>query len=62
VGEQLQLPNELKKLALSATEVSVALGTIIARATNPKSKRATYTWLCEKSGLEELLNFDFKKS
>ena len=62
MAHQLELPKELKELGLSATEVSIALGSIIARATNPKSERATYTWLCDKSGLEELLDFDFKKS
>lgn len=62
MAQQLQLPKKLKKIGLSATEVSAALGSIIARATNPKSERATYTWLCDKSGLEELLDFNFKKS
>jgi transposase len=62
MANQLQLPKELKKLGLSAIEVSVALGSIIARATHPKSERATYSWLCEKSGLEELLDFNFRKS
>ena len=62
MAHQLELPKELKKIGLSTTEVSTALGSIIARATNPKSERATYTWLCDKSGLEELLDFDFKKS
>jgi transposase len=62
MAHQLQLPKKLKKIGLSATEVSAALGSIIARATNPKSERATYTWLCDKSGLEELLDFNFKKS
>lgn len=62
MAHQLELPKELKKIGLSEKEVSTALGSIIARATNPKSERATYTWLCDKSGLEELLDFDFKKS
>jgi len=62
MAHQLELPKELKKIGLSAIEVSTALGSIIARATNPKSERATYTWLCDKSGLEELLDFDFKNS
>jgi transposase len=62
MANQLELPKELKKNGLSAIEVSTALGSIIARATNPRSERATYTWLCDKSGLEELLDFDFKNS
>jgi len=62
MAHQLELPKEFKKIGLSALEVSTALGSIIARAASPKSERATYTWLCDKSGLEELLDFDFKKS
>jgi transposase len=62
MANQLELPKELKKIGLSVTEVSTALGSIIARAANPKSERSTYTWLSNKSGLDELLDFDFKKS
>jgi transposase len=62
MANQLELPKELKKIGLSVTEVSTALGSIIARAANPKSERCTYTWLSNKSGLDELLDFDFKKS
>ncbi len=35
---------------------------IIARAVFPDSERSTYSWLCNDSGLGELLDFDFKKS
>lgn len=58
---QLQLPRKLKDLGFSATEVAIAVGSIIARAVHPDSERATYTWLCKASGLEELLDFNFKK-
>ena len=60
--KQLQLPEKLQELGLSNTEVSIALGSIIARAVSPDSERSTYNWLCKDSGLEELLSFDFKKS
>lgn len=60
--EQLQLPEKLQELGLSKTDTSIALGSIIARAVFPKSERATYEWLCKCSGLDELLDFDFKKS
>jgi|SRR5271156_136620 len=59
---QLQLPEKLKELGLSVTEVAIALGSIIARAAHPESERATYAWLCNQSGLEELLDFSFKKT
>ncbi len=62
MAHQLELTKELKKIGLSPTEVSTALGSIIARAVNPKSERATNTWIRDKSGLGELLDFDFKKS
>lgn len=62
MARQLKLPNKLKDLGLSATDVAVALGSIIARAVSPDSERATYHWLCNHSGLDELIDFDFKNS
>jgi transposase len=62
MARQLGLPKQLEILGLSKTDTSIALGSIIARAVYPKSERATHTWLCKSSGLDELLDFDFKKS
>ena len=62
MADQLHLPQQLQKLGFSKTDASVALGSIIARAVFPKSERSTYEWLCKRSGLGELLDFDFKKS
>lgn len=62
MANQLKLPEKLQQLGLSKTELALALGSIIARATKPNSERATYDWLCNRSGLTELLNFDFNKS
>ena len=62
MAKQLELPQQLKELGLSKKEVSIALGSIIARAVFPNSERATYTWLCDDSGLGELIDFDFKKA
>lgn len=62
MAHQLQLPEKLKELGLSVTEIATALGSIIARAAHPESERATYAWLCNQSGMEELLDFNFKKS
>lgn len=59
---QLELSEKLQELGLSKTEIGLALGSIIARAAFPDSERSTYTWLCKNSGLDELLNFDFKNS
>jgi transposase len=62
MADQLQLPQQLRELGFSKTDASIALGSILARAVFPKSERSTYNWLCQQSGLGELLDFDFKKS
>lgn len=62
MAHQLQLPEQLQELGLSKTDSAVALGTIIARAVSPDSERSTYNWLCNRSGLGELLGFDFSKT
>jgi transposase len=59
MAHQLQLPKQLKELGLSKTDASIALGSIIARAVHPDSERSTYAWLCNDSGLGELIDFDF---
>jgi len=61
MSHQLQLSKKLKELGFSTTEIAIALGSIIARAAHPASERATYTWLCKDSGLEELLDLNFRK-
>lgn len=62
MADQLELSKTLRKLGFSESDSSVAMGSIIARAVNPDSERSTYSWLCNRSGLGELLDFDFKKS
>lgn len=62
MANQLELPEKLQAIGLSNTDASIALGSIIARAVFPDSERSTYAWLCNNSGLGELLDFDFKKS
>ena len=62
MANQLNLPYKLEELGLSKTDVSIALGSIIARAAFPDSERSTHTWLSNISGIGELLDFDFKKS
>ncbi len=62
MARQLKLPEQLKKLGLSKTEIAEALGSIIGRAVHPDSERSTYAWLSKESGLGELLDFDFMKS
>lgn len=62
MANQLELPKQLKELGLSTTDASIALGSIIARAVYPDSERSTYAWLCNDSGLGELIDFDFNNS
>ena len=62
MANQLKLPSKLQELGLSKTDTSIALGSIIGRAVFPDSERSTYNWLCNDSGLGELLDFDFKKA
>ena len=59
-AKTLKLPDYLKHLGFSASEVALSLGIIIARATYPASERATFSWLQCQSGLGELLDFDFQ--
>lgn len=61
MANQLELPKQLQELGLSKTDLSIALGSIIARGTAPYSERSTYKWLCTHSGIGELLDFDFRK-
>jgi|GEM_PF-6378587 len=46
---QIELPDQLQKLGLSKTDVSIAFSSIIARAVSPESGRSTYTWLCNRN-------------
>ncbi len=59
MAHQLKLPKKLQEIGLSQTDVAVALGSIVARATSPASERSTYRWLRHHSGLGELIDFNF---
>lgn len=58
-AQQLKLPEKLRELKFSQKQISVALGSIIARASFPASERATRSRLIDQSGLGELLDIDF---
>lgn len=60
MANQLDLSKKLKQLGLSDKEIALGLGNIIGRAVFPASERATHAWLCQRSGLGELLEFDFQ--
>ena len=59
---QLQIQHKLRDLGLSEKEVALSLGSLIGRAAFPASERVTHAWLCSRSGLGELIEFDFSKT
>jgi len=58
---QLGLDKQLKALGLNPVQVAASMGTIIGRILHPSSERETHKWLQEKSGLGELINYDFNR-
>ena len=58
--QQVQFIPLLHRLGLNGPQRAAALGSIIARMAAPGSERATYGWLCHRSGLGELLQVDFE--
>lgn len=55
----LGLDSKLKELGFSGPQTAAAIGTIIGRACKPGSELATHGWLQERSGLGELIDYDF---
>jgi transposase len=62
MAHQLKLSKKLQEIGLSKTDIAIALGSIIARAVSPDSERSTYNWLCNHSGLGELIDFNFNNT
>jgi len=57
--KQLKLDEKLKELGFNRHELAASLGNIIARMAFPASERASYDWLQNRSGLGELIGYDF---
>jgi transposase len=55
----LGLDSKLAALGFNGPQTAAAIGTIIGRACNPGSELATHGWLQERSGLGELIDYDF---
>jgi len=55
----LGLDEKLKELGFNGPQTAAAIGTIIGRCCEPGSELATHTWLKERSGLGDLLDYDF---
>lgn len=58
--EQLGLGDLLAKLGLNGPKRAAVAGAIVGRLARPGSERATWGWLRRRSGLGELLDFDFE--
>jgi transposase len=55
----LGLDKKLGELGFNGPQTAAAIGTIIGRACAPGSELATHAWLRERSGLGELIDYDF---
>ncbi len=55
----LRLDEKLGELGFNGVQTSAALGAIIGRVCEPGSELATHKWLCGRSGLGELLDYDY---
>lgn len=60
--KRLRLEPKLRELGFSQKQVNLAFGSIVGRLLHPGSERATFWWLQNRSGLGELLDFDFHES
>ena len=58
--EQVGLGELLEGLGFNGRQRAVAMALIIGRMAQPGSERATWRWLCQRSGLGELLEVDFE--
>ncbi len=57
---QLHLEEKLKELGFNRHQLAGAIGNIIARMAFPASELATHDWLQHRSGLGELIDYDFE--
>ncbi len=58
--EQLALKEKLAALGFNRHQLAAALGNIVARMAFPSSELASHDWLGQRSGLGELLGYDFE--
>jgi hypothetical protein len=56
---RLGLDRKLVELGFNRNQLSAAIGTIVGRMVQPGSELATHQWLQQRSGLGELLDYDF---
>jgi transposase len=56
---RLGLERKLVELGFNRHQLAAAIGTIVGRMVQPGSELATHQWLQQRSGLGELLDYDF---
>ncbi|MGH8760364.1 MAG: IS1634 family transposase [Burkholderiales bacterium] len=54
------MEDKLAELGFNRPQIAAAVGNIIARMAHPGSELATHAWLQQRSGLGELMDFDFE--
>jgi transposase len=52
--------DQLSALGLNRPQIAAAVGNVIGRMAHPGSELATHDWLRQRSGLGELIDFDFE--
>lgn len=57
---QLKLDEKIRALGFNRHQLAAAMGTIVARMAYPASELATHQWLQQRSGLGELIDYDFE--
>lgn len=59
--KELELPDKLKSLGLTNIQINSAIGTLVAKATNPGSEAKAFDWLCDTSAINELIGCNFNQ-
>ena len=59
--KELKLDTRLKELGFTNIQLHSAIGTIVAKIAKPSSEAKAYDWLCNTSGINELLECDYNK-
>jgi transposase len=57
---QVGLDTKLEALGFNGPQRAAAIGTIVARMTAPGSERFTHAWLQQRSGLGELIEYNYE--
>lgn len=58
--QQLKWIEHLQGLGFNRHQQAAAIGNVVARMAFPASERASYEWLQQRSGLGELIGYDFE--